>query len=135
MSQPPSSPISIRAAIEGEVEKALLAAGCIKASNFGELSKLGWTRSSRTDRGVRETLHTLTLRHFGFCGIPSTLWIDIHMLISFFGSILRMRSLLLPFLKSDGLSPNIMERMLLLNCVYVRIMKLRNHEILKASVM
>ena len=58
------------------MEKALLAAGCIKASNFGDLSKLGWTRSSRTDRGVSH--------FFGFCGISAALRIDIHMLLSFF---------------------------------------------------
>jgi len=40
------------AAIEGELEKAIFKAGGIRDSNFGNLYKIGWARSSRTDKGV-----------------------------------------------------------------------------------
>lgn len=40
------------AAIEGELEKAIFNAGGIKDTNFGNLYKIGWARSSRTDKGV-----------------------------------------------------------------------------------
>lgn len=39
-------------AIEGELENAIYKAGGIKDSNFGDLNKIGWARSSRTDKGV-----------------------------------------------------------------------------------
>lgn len=39
-------------AIEGELEVALYKAGGIRDSNFGDLHKIGWARSSRTDKGV-----------------------------------------------------------------------------------
>jgi hypothetical protein len=38
--------------IEAEVRSALFKAGCIRASNMESLSKIGWSRSSRTDKGV-----------------------------------------------------------------------------------
>jgi tRNA pseudouridine(38-40) synthase len=38
--------------IEGTVEQALYDAGMIMDSNFGHLDKIGWSRSSRTDKGV-----------------------------------------------------------------------------------
>jgi hypothetical protein len=38
--------------IEGEVEDALFRAGHIAGSNYRDLSKIGWSRSSRTDKGV-----------------------------------------------------------------------------------
>lgn len=44
---------SCHAAIEAELESAIYKAGGILDSNFGELHKIGWTRSSRTDKGVR----------------------------------------------------------------------------------
>lgn len=42
-------------AIEGELEKAIFKAGGIRDSNFGDLHKIGWARSSRTDKGVSYT--------------------------------------------------------------------------------
>lgn len=39
-------------AIEGELEVAIYKAGGIRDSNFGDLHKIGWARSSRTDKGV-----------------------------------------------------------------------------------
>lgn len=39
-------------AIEGELENAVFKAGGIRDSNFGNLNKIGWDRSSRTDKGV-----------------------------------------------------------------------------------
>lgn len=42
------------AAIEGELEAAIFRAGGIRDSNFGDLYKIGWTRSSRTDKGVSD---------------------------------------------------------------------------------
>lgn len=39
-------------AIEGELETAVFKAGGIRDSNYGNLHKIGWDRSSRTDKGV-----------------------------------------------------------------------------------
>lgn len=39
-------------AIEKELETAIFEAGGIRDSNFGDLDKIGWARSSRTDKGV-----------------------------------------------------------------------------------
>ena len=44
------------AAVEDVLETALYNAGMIRESNYGELSKIKWARSSRTDKGV----HSLT---------------------------------------------------------------------------
>ncbi|KAJ0393548.1 hypothetical protein P43SY_006588 [Pythium insidiosum] len=38
--------------IENELRKAILAAGAMRESNFADLSKIDWSRSSRTDKGV-----------------------------------------------------------------------------------
>ena len=38
--------------IETELEKSLHKVGCISDSNHGLLGKIGWSRSSRTDKGV-----------------------------------------------------------------------------------
>lgn len=38
--------------IEGEIEDALFRAGHIAESNYRDLAKIGWSRSSRTDKGV-----------------------------------------------------------------------------------
>ncbi|EQC35583.1 hypothetical protein SDRG_06872 [Saprolegnia diclina VS20] len=38
--------------VENEVRAALFKAGCILESNLADLSKIGWSRSSRTDKGV-----------------------------------------------------------------------------------
>lgn len=39
-------------AIEGELERAIYEAGGIRESNYGNLNKISWARSSRTDKGV-----------------------------------------------------------------------------------
>ena len=39
-------------AVEAVIEKALYQAGRISAPNYGDLKKVRWTRSSRTDKGV-----------------------------------------------------------------------------------
>ena len=39
-------------AIEKELETAIFKAGGIRYSNFGDLQKIAWARSSRTDKGV-----------------------------------------------------------------------------------
>lgn len=40
------------AAVEKELETAIFKAGGIRESNLGDLEKIGWSRSSRTDKGV-----------------------------------------------------------------------------------
>jgi hypothetical protein len=37
-------------ALEGELEQALYKAGLISPLNYGSLHKVGWSRSSRTDK-------------------------------------------------------------------------------------
>lgn len=37
--------------IEEELEAAIYKAGGIRDSNYGNLHKIGWARSSRTDKG------------------------------------------------------------------------------------
>lgn len=46
----------VGAAIEDELERAIYKAGGIIKSNFGNLAKISWTRSSRTDKGVSLSL-------------------------------------------------------------------------------
>ena len=38
--------------IEAELQRALEAAGAVRAENAGDLSKIGWSRSARTDKRV-----------------------------------------------------------------------------------
>jgi tRNA pseudouridine38-40 synthase len=38
--------------VEGVLEQAMLDAGAILPTNYGNQRRLKWTRSSRTDRGV-----------------------------------------------------------------------------------
>lgn len=38
--------------IEDEIRKAILNAGAMRESNFVDLAKIDWSRSSRTDKGV-----------------------------------------------------------------------------------
>ena len=38
--------------VEDVLQQAMYQAGAILPSNYGNLSKIGWTRSSRTDKGV-----------------------------------------------------------------------------------
>ena len=40
------------ATIEGELGRALVRAGRVLESNVGAHHKMGWSRSSRTDKGV-----------------------------------------------------------------------------------
>eukprot|EP00897_Mesotaenium_endlicherianum_P006692 jgi/Mesen1/6050/ME000308S05243 len=48
--------------VEGELEKAILAAGNMRESNFGALQKLGWSRSSRTDKGVHSVATVVAMK-------------------------------------------------------------------------
>ncbi|WCJ34964.1 hypothetical protein M5689_016240 [Euphorbia peplus] len=56
--------------VEEELEKAIYKAGGIRESNFGNLHKVGWTRSSRTDKGVHSLATMITLK----MEIPETAW-------------------------------------------------------------
>ncbi|KAI3927122.1 hypothetical protein MKX01_029890 [Papaver californicum] len=58
--------------IEGELEKAIFKAGGIRESNFGDLQKIGWGRSSRTDKGVHSLATTISLK----MEIPENAWKD-----------------------------------------------------------
>eukprot|EP00200_Dunaliella_tertiolecta_P018396 CAMPEP_0202397978 /NCGR_PEP_ID=MMETSP1128-20130828/975_1 /ASSEMBLY_ACC=CAM_ASM_000463 /TAXON_ID=3047 /ORGANISM="Dunaliella tertiolecta, Strain CCMP1320" /LENGTH=659 /DNA_ID=CAMNT_0049001017 /DNA_START=2910 /DNA_END=4889 /DNA_ORIENTATION=+ len=48
--------------VEGTLEVALLRAGLIAPSNYGDLYRLKWTRSSRTDKGVHSLATVIGLR-------------------------------------------------------------------------
>ncbi|MCO5595468.1 hypothetical protein L7F22_049511 [Adiantum nelumboides] len=48
--------------IEQELESAIFRAGGILESNFGSLEKIGWTRSSRTDKGVHSLSTVISLK-------------------------------------------------------------------------
>eukprot|EP01052_Picozoa_sp_SAG31_P022543 SAG31_NODE_1797_length_7244_cov_8.328621_1_plen_403_part_00 len=48
--------------IEDELEKAIYAAGGIMPSNYGDLRKIGWSRSARTDKGVSATAMVVACR-------------------------------------------------------------------------
>ncbi|GER48480.1 unnamed protein product [Striga asiatica] len=56
--------------IEGELEKAIFKAGGIKDSNYGDLHKVGWARSSRTDKGVHSLATMISLK----LEIPEFAW-------------------------------------------------------------
>ncbi|CAH2060044.1 unnamed protein product [Thlaspi arvense] len=58
--------------VEGELEVAIYKAGGILESNFGDLHKIGWARSSRTDKGVHSLATTISLK----MEIPETAWKD-----------------------------------------------------------
>ncbi|CAM8975482.1 unnamed protein product [Rhodiola kirilowii] len=58
--------------IEEELENAIYKAGGILDTNFGNLHKIGWTRSSRTDKGVHSLATTISLK----MEIPGTAWKD-----------------------------------------------------------
>jgi tRNA pseudouridine38-40 synthase len=49
---PAPTPRVLKAAVEDVLEAALFQAGLITESNVGEIRKSGWSRSSRTDKGV-----------------------------------------------------------------------------------
>ncbi|KAH7425692.1 hypothetical protein KP509_11G066600 [Ceratopteris richardii] len=48
--------------IEQELETAIFRAGGILESNFGALEKIGWMRSSRTDKGVHSLSTVITMK-------------------------------------------------------------------------
>lgn len=50
------------AAIEGRLEEALYAAEMILPTNYGHLDKIGWSRSSRTDKGVHSLATVVAAR-------------------------------------------------------------------------
>ncbi|KAL7173054.1 hypothetical protein ACSBR2_032513 [Camellia fascicularis] len=56
--------------IEEELENALFKAGGIRDSNFGDLNKIGWARSSRTDKGVHSLATMISLK----MEIPENAW-------------------------------------------------------------
>ncbi|XP_058198741.1 putative tRNA pseudouridine synthase isoform X2 [Rhododendron vialii] len=56
--------------IERELETAIFEAGGIRDSNFGDLDKIGWARSSRTDKGVHSLATMITLK----MEIPENAW-------------------------------------------------------------
>ncbi|KGN66289.2 putative tRNA pseudouridine synthase isoform X2 [Cucumis sativus] len=58
--------------IEQELEDAIYKAGGICDSNYGNLNKISWARSSRTDKGVHSLATTITLK----MEIPGSAWID-----------------------------------------------------------
>ncbi|KAK9065973.1 hypothetical protein SSX86_015375 [Deinandra increscens subsp. villosa] len=57
--------------IEKELETAIYKAGGIRDSNFGDLNKIAWARSSRTDKGVHSLSTMISLK----MEIPESAWI------------------------------------------------------------
>ncbi|XP_057953311.1 putative tRNA pseudouridine synthase [Malania oleifera] len=58
--------------VEGELEAAIFKAGGIRDSNFGDLDKIRWARSSRTDKGVHSLATMISLK----MEIPEVAWKD-----------------------------------------------------------
>lgn len=56
--------------IEKELETAIFKAGGIRDSNFGNLNKIAWARSSRTDKGVHSLATMISLK----MEIPENAW-------------------------------------------------------------
>ncbi|KAF5751314.1 Pseudouridine synthase family protein [Tripterygium wilfordii] len=56
--------------IEGVLENAIYKAGGIRDSNYGNLHKIGWARSSRTDKGVHSLATMISLK----MEIPEYAW-------------------------------------------------------------
>ncbi|KAJ7964286.1 tRNA pseudouridine synthase [Quillaja saponaria] len=56
--------------IEQELETAIFKAGGIRDSNFGDLHKIAWARSSRTDKGVHSLATMISLK----MEIPENVW-------------------------------------------------------------
>lgn len=56
--------------IEGELESAIFKAGGIRDTNYGNLHKIGWARSSRTDKGVHSLATMISLK----MEIPDHAW-------------------------------------------------------------
>lgn len=57
--------------IEKELETAIYKAGGIRDSNFGDLNKIAWARSSRTDKGVHSLSTMISLK----MEIPEYAWV------------------------------------------------------------
>lgn len=56
--------------VEEELENAIYKAGGILESNFGNLNRIAWARSSRTDKGVHSLATTISLK----MEIPDNAW-------------------------------------------------------------
>lgn len=56
--------------IEKELETAIFKAGGIRDTNYGNLNKIAWARSSRTDKGVHSLATTISLK----MEIPESAW-------------------------------------------------------------
>ncbi|KAH7542797.1 hypothetical protein FEM48_Zijuj02G0113000 [Ziziphus jujuba var. spinosa] len=57
--------------IEKELETAIYKVGGIRESNFGDLNKIAWARSSRTDKGVHSLATMISLK----MEIPDKAWV------------------------------------------------------------
>ncbi|XP_068641185.1 putative tRNA pseudouridine synthase [Aristolochia californica] len=62
--------LSSTSTIEAELETAIFKAGGIRDSNYGNLHKIGWARSSRTDKGVHSLATVISLK----MEIPENAW-------------------------------------------------------------
>lgn len=58
--------------IEEELELAIFKAGGMIESNFGNLSKISWTRSSRTDKGVHSLCTVISMK----MEVPEAAWVN-----------------------------------------------------------
>ncbi|XVF46144.1 hypothetical protein PTKIN_Ptkin03bG0003200 [Pterospermum kingtungense] len=56
--------------VENELETAIFKAGGIRDSNYGDLNKIAWARSSRTDKGVHSLATMISLK----MEIPDDAW-------------------------------------------------------------
>jgi tRNA pseudouridine38-40 synthase len=65
--------------VEGALERALLRCGAVAPSNYGDLRRLGWSRASRTDKGVHSLGTVVGLRALvdesRFDNDPEGLWL------------------------------------------------------------
>jgi tRNA pseudouridine38-40 synthase len=76
----PSGPqATAEATVEGMLERALLRCGAMAPSNYGDLRRVGWSRASRTDKGVHSLGTVVGLRALvdesRFDGDPEGLWL------------------------------------------------------------
>ncbi|CAN6289513.1 unnamed protein product [Urochloa humidicola] len=62
--------LSVDSTIESVLESAIFKAGGILESNYGKLQKIGWERSSRTDKGVHSLATMISLK----MEIPDRAW-------------------------------------------------------------
>jgi hypothetical protein len=59
------------AAIDRAIADSLYKMGAILPTNFNDLSKIVWSRSSRTDKGVRALMFPVTSLH---CLLPTSVF-------------------------------------------------------------